>query len=481
MVKAIDETIVVTQSAEKLVVDFTSKFMMKTTKRQVSYDLAGKPVPNEGAMGDKAQTVAKWADGKLVVTWTSEGAVAGSPTVKTETRWLSADGKEMSVETARANKPAMVLVYDKKKMKAATTLAVTGAVLAAAAGGWWAWSQAGADAESAAERRFVSPERRSVAATVLATGVVRLRVGGEVRVGAQLSGIVDKLNVEVGSKVKRGDIIATIDSKGLEARLAQARAQVAVMAQEVRRAEIELVRMQRLDEQKLVAANDVEDRALALDEARARLEKARRDAAVVETDLGYAVIRSPITGTVAAVTTQEGETVAASFTTPTFATIIEDGALELIAMVDETDIGNVVIDNPVRFTVEAYPAEEFEGHVVRIAPKGTIISGVVNFEVMIRIDSPAGLLKPDMTANVSDPHRRARSAGVAECSDSARPLRALRLSWSATVRCCASQSWQAPGMRALPRSFRASDPEIACWLEPLPADATGRQEGSPND
>ena len=114
MVKAVDETDVVTQSAEKLVIDITSKFMLKTSKRQVSYDLSGKPVPNEGAMGDKAQTVAKWADGKLVVTWTSEGAVAGSSTVKTETRWLSADGKEMSVETARANKPAMVLVYDKK-------------------------------------------------------------------------------------------------------------------------------------------------------------------------------------------------------------------------------------------------------------------------------------------------------------------------------------------------------------------------------
>ena len=115
MVKAVDETIVVTQSADKLVVDFTSKFMLKTTRRQVSYDLKGGPVPNEGAMGDKAQTVAKWVNGKLVVTWTSEGAVAGSTTVKTETRWLSADGNEMSVETVRANKPPMVLVYDKQK------------------------------------------------------------------------------------------------------------------------------------------------------------------------------------------------------------------------------------------------------------------------------------------------------------------------------------------------------------------------------
>jgi HlyD family secretion protein len=226
-------------------------------------------------------------------------------------------------------------------------------------------------------------------------------VGGEVRVGAQLSGIVEKLNVEVGSKIRKGDVIAEIDSSGLRARLAQSQAQVAVDEQDVRRAEVELARAKRLDEKKLVAESQVEDAQMALDAAKARLEKARRDVAVVQTELAYAVIRSPITGTVASVTTQEGETVQASFNTPTFATIIEDGALELIAMVDETDIGNVAIGNPVSFTVEAYPAKEFEGTVARIAPKGTIISGVVNFEVMVRIDSPAEVLKPDMTANVS--------------------------------------------------------------------------------
>lgn len=284
----------------------------------------------------------------------------------------------------------------------------TGAVIAGllvaagvAGGAWFSWDRlTGAD-EVAQQRVFASPERRSIAASVLATGVVRLRVGGEVRVGAQLSGIVEKLNVEVGSKIRQGDVIAKIDSRGIEARLAQARAQVDVAAQDVRRAEVELARAKQLGEKKLIAASDVEDGQLTLAEAKAKLEKARRDAAVVQTDLSYAVIRSPITGTVASVSTQEGETVAASFTTPTFATIIEDGALELIAMVDETDIGNVAIDNPVNFTVEAYPTTEYEGHVARVAPKGTIISGVVNFEVMIRIDSPAELLKPDMTANVS--------------------------------------------------------------------------------
>lgn len=286
-------------------------------------------------------------------------------------------------------------------MKTGALVAGLVVALGVAGGTWLSWDRIAGDGEAAAERVFATPERRTMAATVLATGVVRLRVGGEVRVGAQLSGIVEKLNVEVGSKIRKGDVIAEIDSSGLRARLAQSQAQVAVDEQDVRRAEVELARAKRLDEKKLVAESQVEDAQIALDAAKARLEKARRDVAVVQTDLAYAVIRSPITGTVASVTTQEGETVQASFNTPTFATIIEDGALELIAMVDETDIGNVAIGNPVTFTVEAYPAKEFEGTVARIAPKGTIISGVVNFEVMVRIDSPAEVLKPDMTANVS--------------------------------------------------------------------------------
>lgn len=291
-------------------------------------------------------------------------------------------------------------------------LVVGGAVAAAllAGGAWLGRDLLTGGTADGAPMRFVTPERRTVAASVLATGILRLKVGAEVRVGSQLSGIVEQLNVEVGSRIREGDVIARIDSRGLEARLAQARAQVAVIEQEVRRAEVELERARQLDSERLVARSEVEDRQLALDEARARLVKARRDADVVATDLSYSVLRAPITGTVASVSTQEGETVAAAFTTPTFATIIEDGALELIAMVDETDIGSVAVGNPVSFTVEAWPTEEFTGRVERIAPKGTIISGVVNFEVMVSIDREelgedgrprADMLKPDMTANVS--------------------------------------------------------------------------------
>lgn len=286
-------------------------------------------------------------------------------------------------------------------MKAGTVIAAVIGALVLATGGWWAWSRLAADDAAATARQFATPEKRQVGATVLATGILRTRVGGEVRVGAQLSGIVEKLNVVVGSKIAKGDVLATIDARPLRARLSQAEAQVAVAEQELKRAEVDLARSRQLDEQRLVARSDVEDKTLLVSEAQARLEKARRDVAVVATDLNYAVIRSPITGTVASVTTQEGETVAASFSTPTFATIIEDGALELIALVDETDIGSVAVGNPVTFTVESFPALEFAGRVERIAPKGTIISGVVNFEVMISIASPVDQLKPDMTTNVS--------------------------------------------------------------------------------
>jgi len=114
MVAAVKETVVIRQTAEQFTVDFSSTFMGSTTKRQVSYDLGGKPVTNEGAMGDKAETVAKFEGDSLVVTWTSEGAVPGTRVVKTETRSLSADGKTMTVVNQRPNKEPMEMVYEKK-------------------------------------------------------------------------------------------------------------------------------------------------------------------------------------------------------------------------------------------------------------------------------------------------------------------------------------------------------------------------------
>lgn len=114
MVAAVQETVVSTQTADKLTLDIAATFQGNTTTRQVNYDLKGAPVPNEGAMGDRAETVASWDGSKLVVTWTTEGAIAGTKTVKTETRSLSADGKTMTVVNQRGSNEPMELVYEKK-------------------------------------------------------------------------------------------------------------------------------------------------------------------------------------------------------------------------------------------------------------------------------------------------------------------------------------------------------------------------------
>src|SRR5215813_4150197 len=254
---------------------------------------------------------------------------------------------------------------------------------------------------AAQKERIVHAERRKIGAIVNATGVVRLRVGAEVRVGSQLSGIVRKLNVTVGSHVRAGQVIAEIDDRTIQARLADANAQAELDGTAMERARVEYERAERLAGQGLVPLQQKQDLELALREAKARYAKSLRARDLVAVDLSYVPIRAPISGTVASVSTQEGETVAASFTAPTFVTIIGEHALQLVGMVDETDIAHVRSGNPVTFTVDAYPTRDFPGRVESIAPKATIVSGVVNYEVTIRITDAAQLLKPDMTANLS--------------------------------------------------------------------------------
>jgi RND family efflux transporter MFP subunit len=269
-----------------------------------------------------------------------------------------------------------------------------------AVGAYWRQRQPREEGSIAAAST-ISPEMREVDSTVTTSGTVRLRTGSQVRVGSQVSGIVRKLNVTVGSHIQKGDIIAEIDPRPLQARVEQARTQAAMDAVGVGKAERDLKRGQQLFAEGVLPAQQKEDLEWQVKSAQAKLDKSKSDLAAAEIDLSYAVIRAPISGTVASVSTQEGETVAASFAAPTFVTIIEDNALELVAMVDETDIANVKPGDTVNFTVEAYPSREMPAIVKRIDPVATIISGVVNYQVMAAIQKDARLLKPDMTANIT--------------------------------------------------------------------------------
>ncbi len=114
MMAALEDTLTISQTPTELVIKDDSSFQGRQNSRELRYNLAGKATTNEGPMGDRNETVAKWMDGKLVTTWTRDGAVAGTKSVMTETRSLSADGKTMSVESARGANPPLVIVFDKR-------------------------------------------------------------------------------------------------------------------------------------------------------------------------------------------------------------------------------------------------------------------------------------------------------------------------------------------------------------------------------
>jgi RND family efflux transporter MFP subunit len=242
---------------------------------------------------------------------------------------------------------------------------------------------------------------RDVSTTVSATGTVRLKSGAEVRVGAQLSGIVRRLNVTVGSKVHAGDVIAEIDDRPVRAKIDQAQTQLAQAQVTLAKSRTDSGRVQKLFEAGVIPRQQLDDSTAALAAAQAAVAAAESSFSAAKVDLSYVEIRAPISGTIASVSTLQGETVAASFATPTFVTIIQGSALEVVAMVDEADIGNVRPGLSVSFTTETYPDREFTAQVSRIAPVATIISGVVNYEVAISIGRDIASLKPDMTTNVS--------------------------------------------------------------------------------
>jgi len=140
---------------------------------------------------------------------------------------------------------------------------------------------------------------------------------------------------------------------------------------------------------------------LAAEAAGDELTQARAALRSAEAELSYARITSPTTGIVASVATQEGETVSAGLQAPTFVTIIDLSRLEVCAYVDETDIGKVKVGQDAIFTVDAFAAQDFTGSITSVSPKALIAQNVVEYEAIIFIDDPDGLLKPDMTATVS--------------------------------------------------------------------------------
>ena len=244
--------------------------------------------------------------------------------------------------------------------------------------------------------------RKSIGSTVLATGIIKPQIGAEVKVGAQVSGIVSRLYVEIGSNVKKGDLLAQIENTQYLARVNQVKAIKERAETEKKYANIEMQRVKKLRDKGYAADQDLEAISKQYEIAIASVKQAEADLEYAQLQLNYTKIISPINGVVASVSTQEGETVAANFTSPTFVTIIDLNRLEVWAYVDETDIGRIKLGQTVKFSVDTYPTEEIDGIVEAIYPKAEIQNNVVNYITVIKIENKSEkIFRPEMTTTVN--------------------------------------------------------------------------------
>ena len=252
--------------------------------------------------------------------------------------------------------------------------------------------------------------RTTITNVVTATGTVEPVT--EVDVGTQVSGIIDKLYVDYNDVVKAGQLIAEMDKVTLEASLQASTAQLARSKSEYEYQQKNYARSKVLHDKKLISETDFETATYDYEQAKANYEEAQASIVSVRRNLEYATITSPIDGVVISKAVEEGQTVAAGFETPTLFTIAADlTKMQIIADVDEADIGAVQDGQRVTFTVDAYPNDTFEGEVLQVRlgessdDSGTASSSststVVTYEVVISADNPDLKLKPRLTANIT--------------------------------------------------------------------------------
>lgn len=283
---------------------------------------------------------------------------------------------------------------NKKRWGAGLTVSAMAAVAV------FAWASNGADS-STDVRQKARVTRGVLSEAITATGVIRPVTGAEVNVGSRISGTVIRLPVEVGDRVATGQLLAELDATALQAAADRARADVNLSIPQVELAESTLRRREKLAAKGLATEENLDVARQDLAIARAQLEANRARQRSAEIELGYTQITAPIDGVVAEVSTREGETVAAAFAAPNFVTIIDIDRVEVLAYVDETDIGRVELGQKATFTVDTYAEAEFPARVVAIQPRAEIQGSVVNYVVRLEFERiPPYILRPEMTAHV---------------------------------------------------------------------------------
>jgi HlyD family secretion protein len=243
-------------------------------------------------------------------------------------------------------------------------------------------------------------KKGSIINTITATGTIQADT--TVAIGTQVSGVVKKIYVDFNSNVKKGQLLAEIDKTPLETQVQQAQASLDDSKSEVEFQTATYERYKALLDKKLVARADYDQVKYNYDKARANLKTAQAGYDKAKVNLSYASIYSPIVGVVLNRAVDQGQTVAASFSTPNLFTIGNDLThMQVQANVDEADIGQLQKGQPVSFTVDAYPTETFIGDVRQIRLQPVVTSNVVTYTVIVNAPNPEKKLMPGMTANIT--------------------------------------------------------------------------------
>ncbi len=235
---------------------------------------------------------------------------------------------------------------------------------------------------------------------VTATGTIEPVV--KVEVGTQVSGIVKKLYVDYNSVVKKGQVIAELDKTNLQSEYQSQQSNLAKAQSDYNYQKSNHDRMKTLHDKGLIADNEYEAAVQSFQSAKSSLSVASQNLQKAKTNLSYATITSPIDGVVLSKSVEEGQTVAASFSTPTLFYIANNlTQMRVIASVDEADIGSVLEGQRVEFAVDAYVGETFNGTVTQVRQNATTTNNVVTYEVVVDAPNPDLKLKPGLTANIT--------------------------------------------------------------------------------
>ncbi|MFT4071970.1 MAG: efflux RND transporter periplasmic adaptor subunit [Dysgonamonadaceae bacterium] len=254
--------------------------------------------------------------------------------------------------------------------------------------------------ESEVKLDTVRVAKDSISTAITATGT--LEAIKSVEVGTQVSGIISKIYVDYNSVVKKGQILAELDKKLLQSALENANATLQTKQVTFENQKRNYERQKMLWQKQAISKVDWETAQTDYETAKLAVTASKAAVVTAQTNLGYATIYSTIDGVVISRAVEEGQTVAASYSTPTLFTIANDlTKMRVIANVDEADIGGVKDGQRVTFTVDAYPDDIFEGKVSQVRLEATTTSNVVTYQVVIEAPNPDLKLKPGMTASAN--------------------------------------------------------------------------------